>query len=261
VYSLRQNVIRLCIPILSLSLLVGTMLLINPVAAYAHPSQSQNPLNIFSSSGIKVIYASNSTKKFAASGNYILKATEIIGTDAHMSTLPDPFHPTLTFTATTITGFSLSHPFYGMALLLTSNGTVTATGVAIKTGLFKDLHTALQSFVDKADLLILAAGGTVKRLVMKNVTLIVDRYITADTFAVTSFHLALTAATQQMMQAPPSSPVVTPPPSQLNPIQTPSSVPTPKPTPTPTPAPKPKPTPIPTPTPTHGCLCGLLCLC
>ena len=89
-YSLRQNVIRLCIPILSLSLLVGTMLLINPVAAYAHSSQSQNALNIFSSSGIKVNYASSSTGEFVASGDYTLKATEIIGTDAHMNKFPDP---------------------------------------------------------------------------------------------------------------------------------------------------------------------------
>src|SRR5258708_8737655 len=123
-YSLRQNIIRLCIPIFSLSLLVGTMLLINPVAAYAHSSQSQNPLNIFSSSDI--------TGKLVASGDYILKATEIIGTDAHMNKFPDPSHPTLTFTATTITGFSLSHSFYGMKLMLTSNVMVTDTCIPIK---------------------------------------------------------------------------------------------------------------------------------
>src|SRR5260370_6309769 len=134
------------------------MLLINPVAAYARSSQSQKPLNIFSSSGI--------TGKLVASGDYILKATEIIGTDAHMNKFPDPSHPTLTFTATTITGFSLSHSFYGMTLMLTSDGMVTATGVANKTGLFEDIKTGLQSFANKADLVVLAACRTLKKIVM-----------------------------------------------------------------------------------------------
>lgn len=252
-YSLRQNIIRLCIPIFSLSLLVGTMLLINPVTAYAHSSQSQNSLNIFSSSGI--------TGELAASGDYILKATEIIGTDAHMNKFPDPSHPTLTFTATTITGFSLSHSFYGMTLVLTSDGTVTATGVAIKTGLFKDISTGLQSFANKADLIVLAVGGTVKRLVMKNVTLMVDRFIDADTFVVTSFHLVLATGTRQINTMP--APAVTPSPTATtSPTVTPSR-PQPKLTPTPISIPIPTPTPIsvPTPTPTPRCLCLLLCLC
>jgi hypothetical protein len=233
------------------------MLLINPVAAYAHPSQSQHSLNIFSSSGIKVNYASSSTGEFVASGDYTLKATEIIGTDAYMNKFPDPLHPTLTFTATTITGFSLSHPFYGVTLMLTSDGTVMATGVAIKTGLFKDISTALQSFVNKADLLVLAAGGTVKRLVMKNVTLTVDESINADTFVVTSFHLILATGTQQINTMP--SPTVTSSRPQPKPTQTPRSIPTP--TQTPSSVPTPISTPMPTPTPTPGCWCLLLCWC
>ncbi len=258
-YSLRQHIIRLCVPIFSLSLLVGTMLLINPVAAYAHSSQSQNPLNIFSSSGI--------TGELVASGDYILKATEIIGTDAHMNKFPDPSHPTLTFTATTITGFSLSHSFYGMTLVLTSDGMVTATGVAIKTGLFKDISTGLQSFANKADLVVLAVGGTVKRLVMKNVTLMVDRFIDADTFVITSFHLVLATGTQQINTTP--SRAVTPSPTVTSSLPQPKLTPTPIsiPIPTPThisiPVPTPTPTPrsVPTPTPTPKCLCLLLCLC
>src|SRR5260370_13596311 len=217
------------------------MLLINPVAAYARSSQSQKPLNIFSSSGI--------TGELVASGDYILKATESIGTDAHMHKFPDPSHPTLTFTATTITGFSLSHAFYGMRLVLTSDGMVTATGVAIKTGLFKDINTGLQSFANKADLVVLAVGGTVKRLVMKNVTLKVDRFIDAATFVITSFHLVLGTGTQQINTMP--SPALTPslPPTKLTPTHI--SIPIPTPT--------PHPTSVPNPTP--KCLCLLLCLC
>jgi hypothetical protein len=255
VYSLRQHIIRLCIPIFSLSLLVGTMLLINPVAAYAHSSQSQNPLNIFSSSGI--------AGELVASGDYILKATEIIGTDAHMNKFPDPSHPTLTFTATTITGFSLSHSFYGMTLVLTSDGMVTATGVAIKTGLFKDINTGLQSFANKADLVVLAVGGTVKRLVMKNVTLMVDRFIDAATFVITSFHLVLATGTQQVNTTP--SPAATPSPAVTPSPTVTSSLPQPKLTPTaisiPIPTPTPRSVPTPTPTPKPKCLCLLLCLC
>ena len=134
-------------------------------------------------------------------------------------------------------------------LVLTSDGMVTATGVAIKTGLFKDISTGLQSFANKADLLVLAVGGTVKRLVMKNVTLKVDRFIDADTFVVTSFHLVLATGTQQVNTTP--SPAVTP------------SRPQPKLTPTPISIPIPTSTPrsAPTPTPTPRCLCLLLCLC
>src|SRR5258708_1152927 len=248
------------------------MLLINPVAAYAHSSQSQNSLNIFSSSGI--------TGELVASGDYILKATEIIGTDAHMNKFPDPSHPTLTFTATTITGFSLSHSFYGMTLVLTSDGMVTATGVAIKTGLFKDINTGLQSFANKADLVVLAVGGTVKRLVMKNVTLMVDRFIDAATFVITSFHLVLATGTQQVnttapaptvtpspttSPSPTASPSATASPSLPQPKLTPTPISIPIPTPThisiPIPTPTPTPRSVPTPTPTPTCLCLLLCLC
>ncbi|GHO70130.1 hypothetical protein KSC_090220 [Ktedonobacter sp. SOSP1-52] len=261
-YSLRRNVIRLCIPILSLGLIMGTILLLmHPVEAYAHPSQSQDTLSAFSSSGIKVNYSSNGA--FAASGDYTLEATEIIGTNAHMNSLPDPLHPTLTFSASTMTGFSLSHPFYGVNLVLSSNGSVSATGVAIKTGLFQDVNTGLKSFANKADLLILAAGGTVPRLVMKNVTLKVDRSIYANTFTVTSFHMVVSATAPAPLKASPPtdtpSSTVTP-----SPTKTPPTKGTPLPTGTPSlPLPLPTLTPpsVPTPTPTpKKCPCLLLCL-
>jgi len=273
VYSVRHRVIviRLCIPILALGLIVGGLLLvINPIVVYAQPSKAQHALSAFATSGTTVRYTANSTTGgFAASGNYTLEATEIIGTNAHLNYLPDPLYPTLTFTAATMNGFSLSHPFYSTALLLSSNGTVTATGVAIQTSLFKDVSTALKSFVNKADLLVLAAGGTVKQLVMKNVTLTVDHSLNTDTFAATSFHLAIITNLPQITAVPPDetpTPTATPsdtatPLPGVTPTATPPDTATPLPGVTPLPGPNPTPIPSPTPPP-KKCQCLLLiCLC
>ncbi len=264
-YSVRHRVIRLCIPILALGLMIGGLLLvINPLVVYAHPSKAQNALSAFSTSGTAMRYTANSTTGgFTASGNYTLEATEIIGTNAHLNVLPDPLYPTLTFTAATMNGFSLSHPFYSTALLLSSNGTVMATGVAIKTSLLQDVSTALKSFVNKADLLVLAAGGTVKQLVMKNVTLTVDYSLNTDTFAATSFHLAITTELPQIEAVPPDE---TPTPTATSsPGVTPTATPSVTATPSPgvTPSPEPNPTPTSSPTPPHKkCQCLLLiCLC
>jgi hypothetical protein len=253
----------------------GLLLVINPIVVYAQPSKAQNVLSAFSTSGTTMRYTGNNTTKgFAAAGNYTLEATEIIGTNAHLNVLPDPLYPTLTFTAATMNGFSLSHPFYSTALLLSSNGTVTATGVAIKTSLFKDVNTALKSFVNKADLLVLAAGGTVKQLVMKNVTLTVDSSLNTDTFAATSFHLAITTDLPQIKAIPPvetptptatatPSPGVTPTATVTpSPGVTPTATATPLPGMTPTVTPSPGPNPSPTPPPHKKCQCLLLiCLC
>ncbi|BCL83246.1 hypothetical protein ccbrp13_57110 [Ktedonobacteria bacterium brp13] len=270
-YFVRHRVIRLCIPILTLGLIVGGLLLvINPIVVYAQPSKAQNALSTFATSGTTVRYTANSTTGgFAASGNYTLEATEIIGTNAHLNYLPDPLYPTLTFTAATMNGFSLSHPFYSTALLLSSNGTVTATGVAIKTSVLQDVSTALKSFVNKADLLVLATGGTVKQLVMKNVTLTVDHSLNTDTFAATSFHLAITSDLPQITAVPPDetpTPTATPsdtatPSPGVTPTATPPYTATPLPGVTPSPGPNPIPTPSPTPPP-KKCQCLLLiCLC
>jgi len=93
-----------------------------------------------------------------------------------LSLLPDPSHPVLTMATVTITGLKITH----LSLTLVANGTVTGSGAAIKTSLFTEISSALGSFANKADLLILAVGGTVPRLVMNNVSLQVDRYMTMN---------------------------------------------------------------------------------
>lgn len=110
--------------------------------------------------------------QLSVNGSFTLTAIEIVGTNAHLS-LADPLHPTLSFSAVTIQGLKLTH----LSITLSANGTVSGSGVAIKTSVFKDLVTALRSFTNKADLLVLLVGKTVKTLVMKNVTLQVDRFI------------------------------------------------------------------------------------
>lgn len=108
----------------------------------------------------------------ALKGAFTLTATEIVGTNAHLD-LADVLHPVLSFSAVSIEGLKVTH----QALTLSATGNVSGSGVAIKTSAFQDLVTALGSFTDKADLLLLLAGVTVKRLTMKNVSLQVDRSI------------------------------------------------------------------------------------
>lgn len=110
--------------------------------------------------------------QLSLSGSFTLSATEIVGTNAHLS-LADPLHPVLSFSAVTIEGMKLTH----LSITLSASGTVTGSGAAIKTSILKEAGTALASFTDKADLLLLVAGTTVKKLTMKNVRLQVDRYI------------------------------------------------------------------------------------
>jgi len=96
-----------------------------------------------------------------------------VGTDAHLSLAPDPSHPVLTFASVTIQGMKISH----LSLTLSTSGTVTGRGVAIKTSVFQDFVSALGNFTDQADLLTLLNGGTVHTLTLKNVSLQIDRYI------------------------------------------------------------------------------------
>jgi hypothetical protein len=115
-----------------------------------------------------------------------MKATRIVATNAHLSLLPDPLHPVLTFTSATITGLTITH----YSVTLSATGIATGTGISIKTSLFQDILTALGSFTDKADLLILATGGTVHTLTMTNVSLQIDRYVDAQSFTVNGLHLS-----------------------------------------------------------------------
>ena len=123
----------------------------------------------------------------AASSSFTMTATQIVGTDAHLSLLPDPSHPVLTFASVTIQGMKITH----LSLTLSVTGTVTGSGVAIKTSIFQEITSALGSFTNKADLLILTLGGTVHTLTMTNVTLQIDRYIDAQSLTINGLHLGI----------------------------------------------------------------------
>jgi hypothetical protein len=112
----------------------------------------------------------------AAATSFTLAATSIVGTNAHLDLLPDLLYPVLSFSAVTIEGMTLTH----LSLRLSATGTITGSSVSIKTSVFQDLVTALSSFTNKADLLVLVAGGTVGTLTMKNVSLQVDRYVNIE---------------------------------------------------------------------------------
>lgn len=121
----------------------------------------------------------------AAANSFTMTATQIVGTNAHLNLAPDPLHPVLTFASVTIQGMKITH----LTFVLSASGTVTGSGVAIKTSVFKEFISALVSFTNKADLLILLAGGTVRTLTMRNVSLQVDRYIDMQSLTIEGLHL------------------------------------------------------------------------
>jgi hypothetical protein len=121
----------------------------------------------------------------AAATSFTMTATQIVGTNAHLSLAPDPLHPVLTFASVTIQGMKITH----LSFVLSASGTVTGSGVAIKTSVFQEFVSALVSFTDKADLLVLLAGGTVPTLTMRNVSLQIDRYIDMQSLTIVGLHL------------------------------------------------------------------------
>lgn len=123
----------------------------------------------------------------SAASSFTMMATQIVGTNAHLNLLADPSHPILTFSSVTIQGLKITH----LSFTLTASGTATGSGVAIKTSVFKEFVSGLVSFTNKADLLILLAGGTVHSLTMKNVSLQIDRYVDMQSFAVQGLSLSL----------------------------------------------------------------------
>jgi hypothetical protein len=79
----------------------------------------------------------------------------------------------------------------GAVLTISATGLVTGTGVALKTSIFSDLGTAIGSFTNKLDVITLILGGTVRNLVMKNVNLKVDRYMSATTITFNGLQLSV----------------------------------------------------------------------
>jgi hypothetical protein len=139
----------------------------------ANPNPTNTPTGSATVTPTTPTSPSNTPTPLSATSSFTLSATQIIGTDAHLQLLPDHHYPVLTFSAVTIYGMKITH----LNLTISASGVVTGTNAAIKTSLFQDLTTALGSFANKADLLILTVGGTVPTLIMNHVTLQVDRYI------------------------------------------------------------------------------------
>ncbi|HEY1350427.1 MAG TPA: hypothetical protein VGF67_12465, partial [Ktedonobacteraceae bacterium] len=105
--------------------------------------------------------------------------------NAHLSLAPDPRHPVLTFASVTIQGLRITH----LSFILSASGTVIGSGVAIKTSVFQEFVSALVSFTNKADLLILLAGGSVHTLTMRHVSLQIDRFIDMQALTIQGLHL------------------------------------------------------------------------
>ncbi|HKD77079.1 MAG TPA: hypothetical protein VKB76_16355, partial [Ktedonobacterales bacterium] len=127
----------------------------------------------------------------AVSGTFTLLASNIVGTNAHLSLLPNPLQPVLSFSSSTIQNLEIADPINSRLTMVFTATQAQTTAVSIQASVFSDLVTALGSFTDKADLLILLAGGIVKQLQMVNVRLTIDRYLKSDNAIQTNFHIAL----------------------------------------------------------------------
>lgn len=119
-----------------------------------------------------------------SSNFYTMQATQIIAINAHLDQ-SDPLFPVLIFGSATIQGLKITH----LSFSLGARGTVTSSNVRIKTSALDQLMTALGSFANKADLLVLLAGGTVPKLVMNNASLQVDRFIDLGTITLPGLHI------------------------------------------------------------------------
>lgn len=115
---------------------------------------------------------------------YTLQATQIIAINAHLDQ-SDPLFPVLIFQSATIQGLKITR----LSFTLGASGFVTSTNVRIKTSALNQLVTALGSFANKGDLLILLAGGTVPKLVMNHPSLQVDRFIDLGTITLPGLHI------------------------------------------------------------------------
>lgn len=185
-------------------LCVIALILTNIVLAlsFVHLAQAANMKQSMSAKSVQSSllnldqHASNHTStfksfvKYAGANVFTLRATEIDGVNARLVKNTDLTHPTLTFTASTITGFQLSYPLEGATMTISSGGQTTTTGSGITTSLLDFLLTA-KSFVHPADLGALVVGKTVSNLQLKNVTLTVDTSIQVDNLNMPQFQLVL----------------------------------------------------------------------
>ncbi|MBV9259556.1 MAG: hypothetical protein JO215_16190 [Ktedonobacteraceae bacterium] len=183
---------KIFIPLIAIAILAEVLLFRAPLPTAAR-GQLPMKINKVNSMTAASSFTAGKAKRalFAASGVLTLQATEIDGTNAHLSIFPDPIHPTLQFTSNTIYGMRLSQSLSNLTLTISATGVAVGNGVTIKTSVFSDLMTALGSFTNKADLLILIGGGTVKNLIMKNVTLKIDRYLTLNSLDAQGLQLSL----------------------------------------------------------------------
>ncbi|MCL6632932.1 MAG: hypothetical protein K6T63_09885 [Alicyclobacillus herbarius] len=102
-------------------------------------------------------------------GPFYLDANEVECDNAQLHN-PLSSTPELTCTEISITGMTLTYPFTsGHKMVMQSPGPVTGSDVKIDSPLLTDVTVGLENFTNKADLLVLAAGGTVKHLELKNV--------------------------------------------------------------------------------------------
>jgi hypothetical protein len=105
---------------------------------------------------------------------FTLKASRIEATNAHLSLDPkNLLNNTLSFSSATIQGMSITRSSGGKTLTITASGTVISGTTTIKTSVLNDLST-LGSFQNPGDAVTLVLGGTVRDLVLKNVTLNID---------------------------------------------------------------------------------------
>jgi hypothetical protein len=129
-------------------------------------------------------------------GPFYLMATEIDGTNVHLTTLPDNLgHPILTMESSTIYGLRITHPITSDLTMVISSGSTapaTSTGVAIKTSLTDVLAGSTSIPITASAQLI--AGLTVSSVTIKNEKLTIDTYLNSSTISIPDAQISIQAS-------------------------------------------------------------------
>ncbi|MDI9260389.1 hypothetical protein [Alicyclobacillus sendaiensis] len=106
---------------------------------------------------------------------FVLTADRIVAEHARMNVLAN----TLAFRGAVIEGMRISRSAEGVTLRIRSDGRVTIGETKIQATVLRNL-ASIGSFKSKRDVLVLLAGGSVPKLELARVELVIDGYLTTS---------------------------------------------------------------------------------
>ncbi|SIS85211.1 hypothetical protein [Alicyclobacillus vulcanalis] len=108
----------------------------------------------------------------ASQAPFVLTAHRIVAEQARMNVLGN----TLTFRAAAIDGMCITRAGDGLTLRIRSDGRATVGETKIQATVLRNL-ASIGSFRSKRDVLVLLAGGSIPKLELSRVELVIDGYL------------------------------------------------------------------------------------